>query len=90
MPNCYISTRTNLLLINIKWYIGKGWDKLMHGKIDSSDRRRPEHDTDEEDTDELDTEEEEEKNCLDMNIAYEDEVEVVECGDAGDNQSSML
>ena len=66
-----------------KCYLGKGWDKLMHGKIDSSDRRRTEHDSDEEDTDELDTEDDEEKNCLDMNIAYEDE-EVVDCGDCGD------
>ena len=60
----------------------------MHGKVDSSERhhhhRRLEHDTDEEDTDELDTDEEE-KNCLDMNIAYDKEVDVVDCGDAGDN-----
>ena len=52
----------------------------MHGKMDSSERRRTEHD----DSDELDTEEEEEKNCLDMNITFEEE-EVVECGDAADN-----
>ena len=67
----------------IKCYLGKGWDKLMHGKIDSHDRRRPEHD--DTDTDELDTEEEDSDKNLDMNIMYEEEETAGgDCGDGGD------
>ena len=54
----------------------------MHGKIDCSERRRPEDD--DSDSEELDTEEEEDEKCLDMNITY-DEEETVDCADAGDN-----
>ena len=82
MQNYSISFRKQLLYIKTKYYLGKGWDKLMHGKLDSSEKRRQEHD--DSDSDELDTEDEEEKNGLDMNIAYEEE-EVADCGDAGDN-----
>ena len=66
-------------------FLGKGWEKLMHGqKIDSShhDRRRPEHE-DTDNTDELDTEEDDEEKCLDMNEYYDNEDEVADCGDCG-------
>ena len=67
----------------VKCCLGKGWEKLMHGKIDSNHTRRHEHD--DTDTDELDTEEEDSVKTLDMNIVYEeDDTAGGDCGDGGD------
>ena len=65
----------------LKKLLGKGWDKLMHAKIDSSDRRKP--DIEDSESDELETEEDEDDKCLDMNIVYDEETGG-DCGDGGD------
>ena len=67
--------------------LGKGWDKLMHGKIDSSKTRK--HDEEDEESDELDTDEEQDEKDRDMNIIYDDMdgmdgMEGGDCGDGGD------
>jgi len=64
-------------------YTGKGWDKLMHGNQHGN--RRAE--VDDSDTDELDSDEEKDEKNLDMNVTYDDDVEVDvggDCGDGGD------